>query len=205
MNTIAIQAELRPGTGKKAAKAVRKEGKIPGVIYGGKQNIHFATTFKEVKSLIYTGDFLLASVEVDGRTYRCIVKEVQFHPVREDIVHIDFLELVDGKAVKVEIPVRFKGVAEGVKLGGKLQQNLRRVKIKVKPENLVDALWADISHLGLGQSVRVRDLEVPEGIEVISAASIPIATIEIPRALRSASSKKEAEKAPAEAAAATEE
>ncbi len=204
MKTIAVQAELRPGTGKKAVKAIRKEGKIPGVIYGGQQNIHFATTFKELKDLIYTGDFLLASVKVDGQEYRCIVKDVQFHPVREDIVHIDFLELVDGKAVKLEVPVRFKGVAEGVKLGGKLQQNLRRVKIKVKPENLVDALWADISHLGLGQSVRVRDLEVPDGVEMLSAASIPIATIEIPRALRSATSKKEAEEAPAEAAA-TEE
>ncbi len=201
MNSVEVQAELRTGTGKKAAKAVRREGKIPGVIYGGPQQINFSTTFKEVKDLIYTGDFKLATVKVDGKAYRCIVKEVQFHPVREDIVHIDFLELVDGKAVKVEVPVRFKGVAEGVKLGGKLQQNLRRVKIKVKPEHLVDALWADISHLGLGQSVRVRDLEVPEGIEVMSSPSIPIATIEIPRALRSAASKKEtaaAQEAPAE-------
>ncbi len=205
MNTIDVQGALRQDLGKKATKAVRKEGKIPAVMYGGEEVLHFTTSFKDVKGLIYTSNFNLAQLHIDGKEYRCIVKEVQFHPVREDIVHIDFLRLVDDTPVKVEIPVRFKGIAEGVKLGGKLQQNLRRVKVKVMPQNLVSELWADVSHLGLGQSVRVRDLEVPEGMEILSAASIPIATIEIPRALRSAEAKQgaaateEAEEAPAEA------
>ncbi len=192
MNTIEVQGTLRQGLGKKAAKAVRREGKIPAVMYGGEEVVHFTTTYKEVKDLIYTADFNLAQLKIDGKEYRCIVKDVQFHPVREDIVHIDFLQLIDDTPVKVEIPVHFKGVAEGVKQGGKLQQNLRRVKVKVMPQHLVGDLWVDVTHLKMGQSVRVRDIEVPEGVEILSSMSIPVAIIEVPRALRSAAAKEAA-------------
>jgi len=201
MNTIEVQGALRQDLGKKATKAVRKEGKIPAVMYGGEDVLHFTTTYKDVKDLIYTADFNLARLKIDGKDYRCIVKDVQFHPVREDIVHIDFLQLIDDTAVKVEIPVHFKGVAEGVKQGGKLQQNLRRVKVKVMPQDLVSDLWVDVTHLKMGQSVRVRDIEVPEGVEILSAMSIPVAIIEVPRALRSAEAKEAAGEAAEEAVA----
>ena len=201
MNTIEVQGAVRQDLGKKATKAVRKEGKIPAVMYGGEDVLHFTTTYKDVKDLIYTADFNLARLKIDGKDYRCIVKDVQFHPVREDIVHIDFLQLIDDTAVKVEIPVHFKGVAEGVKQGGKLQQNLRRVKVKVMPQDLVSDLWVDVTHLKMGQSVRVRDIEVPEGVEILSAMSIPVAIIEVPRALRSAEAKEAAGEAAEEAVA----
>ncbi len=184
MQTIKVAGNARPAVGKKATKAIRNEGAIPCVIYGDAENIHFSTTHKDVKGLIYTPDFKVAEIEVDGATHRCILKDAQFHPVKESILHLDFLKLEDGKPVVLEIPVRFKGSSPGVKLGGALQQSLRRVKIRTTPENMVDELHGDISSLELGDAIRVRDLELPEGVVVTNAPAIPVATVIVPRALR---------------------
>lgn len=184
MQTIKVAGNARPAVGKKATKAVRNEGGIPCVIYGDAENIHFSTTHKDVKGLIYTPDFKVAEIEVDGATHKCILKDAQFHPVKETILHLDFLKLEDGKPVTLEVPVRFKGTSPGVKLGGALQQSLRRVKIRTTPEYMVDELQGDISDLNLGDAIRVRDLELPEGVVVTNAPAIPVATVEVPRALR---------------------
>jgi large subunit ribosomal protein L25 len=186
MNAVAIKGQLRETLGKKGAKSFRAASLIPAVLYGGDEVVHFAVSDKDIRPLVYTADFHLAKVEVNGNTYRCLVKDVQFHPVTDAILHVDFLRLIDGQPVKVEIPVRFSGVSPGVKAGGKLQQKVRRVKIKALPEHLVDELVIDISHLKLGQSIRVRDIPAKENIEILNSPGIPVATIEIPRALRSA-------------------
>ncbi|MEZ5042339.1 MAG: 50S ribosomal protein L25 [Saprospiraceae bacterium] len=186
MEIIAIKGQVRSDLGKKATKAVRKEGLVPCVMYGGKAVFHFAIDPSEVKTLIYSPDFRLVEIDIEGTKYKCIVKDAQFHPVYDTLVHLDFLRLVDGHKVNVEIPVSFHGSSPGIKLGGKLQQNLRRVKIKTTPEKLVGVLTLDISNLDLGQSIRVRDIDVVEGVEILSPPSTPVATIEIPRALRSA-------------------
>lgn len=198
MKTLEVKGTSRTELGTKAAKAIRREGEIPAVIYSNKEIKHFNTNEKEVRSLIYSPDFAVVQLDLDGTAYRCILKDVQFHPVSEEILHIDFLQLIDGTPVKVEIPVRFKGVSPGVKQGGKLMQTVRKVKIKTIPENLVDELKVDISGLNLGQSVRVRDIEVNKNIEIMSAPGIPLAIIEIPRALRSAAQAAEKEKLAAE-------
>ena len=186
METIAITGQSRAGLGKKPSKDLRNDGRIPCVLYGGQDVVHFSVTLNDVKNLIYTPDFRVANLNVDGKTYRCIVKDYQLHPLTSQLTHIDFLSLVDGQKVKLEVPVRTKGVSPGVKLGGKLQQKLRRVKVKTLPEEMVTELFIDISPLDLGQSLRVRDIQVPAGIELLNAPSIPVVTIEIPRALRSA-------------------
>lgn len=186
METIAITGQSRAGLGKKPSKDLRNDGRIPCVLYGGQDVVHFSVTLNDVKTLIYTPDFRVANLTVDGTTYRCIVKDYQLHPLTSALTHIDFLSLVDGQKVKLEVPVRTKGVSPGVKLGGKLQQKLRRVKVKTLPEEMVTELFIDISPLDLGQSLRVRDIQVPAGIELLNAPSIPVVTIEIPRALRSA-------------------
>ncbi|MBX2872081.1 MAG: 50S ribosomal protein L25 [Saprospiraceae bacterium] len=193
MEIVAIKGQVRTDVGKKASKAVRNEGRVPCVIYGSQDTLHFTIDPKQVKPLVYTPDFKLAEVELDGASHKCIIKDIQFHPVSDAIVHIDFLSLTEGHKLKVEIPVGFEGVSPGMKLGGKLQQNLRRVKIKTTPEHLVDKLILDVSHLELGQAVRVRDLKVSDDIEIISPLGTPIASVEIPRALRSATSAEEAE------------
>lgn len=186
MNTVSITAESRNDLGKKGTRALRAEGKIPCVLYGNGDPVHFAVNTKAVKSLVYTPDFKVAEVSINGGTQKAIVKAVQFHPVTEAIQHMDFLSMVDGTPIKVELPVRFRGVSPGVKSGGKLQQSMRRVKVKANPENLTEDLTVDIGNLQLGQAVRVRDLDIPEGIEIVSAEATPIATVIIPRALRSA-------------------
>lgn len=193
METIVISGELRAATGTKSAKQSRAEGTVPCVIYGGGDNISCTISPKSVRDLIYTPDFKLAEVTVDGTAYRCILKDAQFHPVTDNLVHLDFLKLIDGHPVKVEVPVRCVGASPGVKVGGKLQQKLRRIKIKTVPEKIVDHLTVDISSLELGQSVRVRDIAAPEGIQIMNPMANPVASVEIPRALRSAAAKAEAE------------
>ncbi|MEO1515531.1 MAG: 50S ribosomal protein L25 [Bacteroidota bacterium] len=193
MESIAISGTIRQALGKKGTKAVRNNAHVPCVIYGGENNIHFSAHKNDFRGIVYTPDFKLIKVELDGKTYTCVVKAIQWHPVTDEISHIDFLELTEGKKLKLEIPVRFKGAAPGVKEGGKMVQKMRRVKVKVAPASLVDAMYVDVSSMGLGQSVRVRDIIVEGDIEIVSSPGIPVASIEIPRALRSAEAAKAAE------------
>jgi len=185
MESIAISGNLRSELGKKSNKALRNNGDVPCVIYGGDQVIHFSSPQKAFKSLIYTPDFKLAEITVDGNSYQCILKDMQFHPVTDEILHLDFLRMIPGQKIKVEIPIKFKGEAPGVKEGGKLMQKVRRVMIKTTPDKVVDELFVDISGLLLGNSVRVKDIEITEGMEIMNSLGIPVASVETPRALRS--------------------
>lgn len=185
MNVVDINGEVREVKGKRELKKLRREGKIPCELYGGDDNIHFSLTLLEVKDLVYTSEFKLANVVVDGVEYRCILKDIQFHPVTDDILHIDFQELVADRKVKVEVPVRFVGSSPGIKNGGKLIQKVRKIKLKTTPEHLIDHVTLDISGVSLGQSVRVRDIEVDDRIQIMNNPGIPVASVEVPRALRS--------------------
>jgi large subunit ribosomal protein L25 len=186
MQTVSLKAEKRSTTGSADSKRLRDQNLIPAVMYGGDDVVHCTVNPKSLKSLVYTPDFKIAEVNIDGKVENCIVKDVQFHPVSDSILHIDFLKLIPKNTVKVDIPVKFKGVSPGVKAGGKLVQSLRKIPVKTTPEDLTDELFVDISKLELGQSVRVRDIVLPKGIEVLANGSIPVAIIEIPRALKSA-------------------
>ncbi len=189
MEKVIIKGTVRADVGKKATKADRNAGGVPCVLYGGDEVVHFTADTVQFKSLIYTPDFKVATIEVGGKTYDCILKAKQFHPVSEKLLHVDFLRLIEGTKVKLEVPIRFKGQSPGVKVGGKLLQKLRRVKLKTTPEHMISEVVVDISHLELGQSVRVRDIQVGEAVEIMNTGGIPIASIEIPRALRSAKGK----------------
>lgn len=189
MNTIAFSGKARSSSGKKASKAIRNEGGIPCILYGGETNVTFSVTPKDMKGLIYTPDFKVVELDLDGTVHKCILKDAQFHPVKENVLHADFLKLQEGRPVKLEVPIRFKGVSPGVKVGGKLQQTLRRAKIKTTPDKMVDTLFVDISTLNLGDSARVRDIDVPEGIEVMNSPGIPVISVVVPRALKSAAAE----------------
>jgi large subunit ribosomal protein L25 len=191
MKVIAVNGELRSDLGKKATKEIRRNERIPCVMYGGDEAKHFSVSFNDIRALIYTPDFKIAEISLDGSTHRAIVKDVQFHPVTDSIRHIDFLRLVEGHSIKLEVPIRFKGTSPGAKLGGKLMQKLRRVRIKTTPEYMIEEMVVDISGVNLGQSIRVRDIEPAENVEIMNNLSVPVATIEIPRALRSATSAAE--------------
>jgi large subunit ribosomal protein L25 len=191
MQTFTIDGNLRTEVGKKASKADRAAGRIPGVIYGGNnENIHFTTTLNAVRHLVYSPNFYKVIINVDGKSYETLLKDVQFHPTTEEILHIDFHMLIAGNKVTAEIPVKIVGSSEGVRVGGKLLVKVRKLKVKSYPEALKDFIEVDITPLKLGQSVKVKDLP-DQGFEIMNAPSIPIASIEIPRALRSAGAKAE--------------
>lgn len=203
METINIEGQSR-SIGSKSAKTTRREGKIPCVLYGQGGITHFSVTNNQVKGLVYTPDFKLAEIDVEGKKVRGILKDIQFHPVTDAIQHIDFLELINGVPVKVSLPLRTKGVSEGVKVGGKLIQQVRKVLVKTLPENLVDELYVDISSLELGQSARIRDIEVTENMQIMNPPATPVVMVEIPRALKSAQSQKDGDASAEESAEAAE-
>lgn len=193
MVTVTINGTLRSDFGKTAAKNFRKVGEFPCVLYGTGENVHFTTTINEVRDLVYTPEFKLAEINVEGKSYTCILKSLQFDPVTDSINHIDFQQLKSGHPVKVEVPIVFEGSSPGVRAGGKFIPKLRTVKIKATPEALVDNMVANISKLRLGQSLRVRDIAPNAGIEILNAAALPIATISIPRGLKIGADDEEVE------------
>lgn len=193
MKTIALTGTSRTDLGKKSTKALRNAGLVPCVLYGGEKNHHFSLTTKALRDLIYTDEFRTAEVELDGTKYSAIIKTVQFHPVTDAVQHVDLLELVEGQSVKAEIPIKLVGVAKGVKVGGVLMQKIRKVKIKTTPDKLSASIEVDVEHLMLGKSIRVREIKVEDGIEIMNSGGIPLASVEIPRALRSTEAKEEAE------------
>jgi len=190
MNSFALEGQTRETLGGKATKALRRDGRIPCVLYGVDENLHFSVTSKEVKNLVYTPKFNKVELSVSGNTHAAILKDMQFDPVTERLEHIDFLALQDDRKVTVEIPIEFTGLAEGVKEGGKLMPKLRRLKIKALPDDLIDKVEVDVTHVELGKSVKVSEVEL-ENVEIITSTGIPMASVEIPRALRSAQAGEE--------------
>ncbi len=192
MNVVNVKGQKREKLGTKYARAARKEGMVPCVVYGPDTLFHFVVPSLDLRDVIYTPEFSYVDIEVDGQTHRCILKEFVLHPVTDAILHVDFLVLKEGVPVKVEIPVSFNGPSKGEKLGGKLIQSVRKVKVKTTPDKLVNTLVVDIHNIGLGESARVKDIPAVEGMEIMMHPNIPLATIEIPRALKSAAAAEEA-------------
>jgi len=186
METIQVTGQVRTEINKKATKALRASGNIPCVMYGGSEVAHFAASPKAFKHAIYTPEFKLVEVDLGSRKAKCIIKDTQFHPVTDELVHIDLLELVPGQGFNASIPVSYEGVSPGVKTGGKLIKQLRRVKVRMTPESMVNTLAVDISNLELGFSVRVKELTAVEGVVVNDPPNAPIASVIVPRALKSA-------------------
>jgi len=187
MKTVDLKAEPRQNLGTSSARKLRKEGYVPGVLYDSKGLLkHFYVRKADIHRIVFSPEFNKIILHLDGQQYECILKDFDFHPIKDEVIHFDLQGLQPGVPVKVEIPVIFNGPSEGERLGGKLIQNVRKVKVKTIPERLVNVLSVDIHHVGLGESVRVKDLKVEEGMEVLMNPNIPLATVEIPRALKAA-------------------
>ena len=191
MKTITLEGTLRTDLGKKSTKALRNAGLVPCVVYGSGENVHFSAPAQSFRDLIYTTEYTIAEVSIKGETTKSIIKGVQFHPVNDSIMHVDFLELIDGRSFKTEIPIALVGQPEGVQIGGVLMQKIRKVKVKTTPEKLTASIEVDVAHLVLGKSVRIREIQVPEGVEIMNSGGIPVASVEVPRALRSSASEEE--------------
>ncbi|MGQ7869378.1 50S ribosomal protein L25/general stress protein Ctc [Sunxiuqinia sp. sy24] len=185
MKSIEIKGQLREGLGKKESKKLRNEGKVPCVLYGGDAPIHFVAEEGDFRSLIYTPNVYLIDLEIDGTVYKSIMQDVQFHPVNDQVLHVDFLKTAEDKPVKVEVPIKVEGYAKGMRSGGKLKTNLRRLRIKALPKDLPDTISIDITKLGLGDSFKVGQLEL-DNIEFLNGKSVPVVSIIITRAARAA-------------------
>jgi large subunit ribosomal protein L25 len=183
MKTVTIEGQLRTGTGKSAARQLRSQDLVPGVIYGGAKEVNFAATAVALKPFVYTSDFQKIEVKVDGKTYTCILKDLQFNKVTDKLTHIDLLELVEDKKVSATIPLKFTGAAAGVKAGGKLEIRLKSVKVKTLPKYLRENIEVDLTNLELNANIRVQDI-VADNIEIQNSPRIPIASVTMTRQLK---------------------
>jgi large subunit ribosomal protein L25 len=185
MQSVSLVGQRRTDLGKKASNDLRKSGSIPCTIYGGKENVNFSAPYNSFKNIIFTDKFMKVAIDVDGAQHEALVQSTQFHPVSDRITHIDFLELTPGKKIVVDIPVRVSGFAKGVQAGGKLEQKLKKIRVKVAVESMIDEIHLDITDLDMGKSIKVKDLNY-DGIEMLTAANNPVVAISIPRAARGA-------------------
>ena len=203
MKTITIEGQLRTESGKKATRQLRSQKMVPGVIYGGSNEINFSAPATAFKDIVYTPEFLLANIAIDGKTYRCILKDLQFHKVTDQLLHVDFLELVENKKVIATLPLHYLGTPAGVKAGGKLVTKMKSIKVKTLPKYLKEHIDVNIDDLELNENIRVEDI-VAENMEVLNSPRIPIASVTMTRQLKQEESvaPKAAEAAPAAAATA---
>ena len=193
MKTITIEGQLRTEMGKKATRQLRSQELVPGVIYGGAHEVNFAASAKAVKPIVYTPEFMQADVQVDGKTYTCILKDLQFDKVTDELLHIDFLELVADKKVVATLPLHLTGVPAGVKGGGKLVVKMKSLKVKALPKDLKESIELDISKLELNENIRVEDVK-EKNMEILNSPRIPIASIVMTRQLKQEESKDEKKK-----------
>lgn len=213
MKTYDLKAAPRTELGKKSVKALRKEGKIPAVLNGGKiVELPFNGTLKDgekivaidekrglittdlvvaaddVRKLIYSPDIFEINLEINGETRKAVLKDLQFQPVKDDVLHIDFLEVLPEKPIVMEVPVQIEGHAEGVKAGGKLTLSMRKLKVKAPYTDIPERLVVNVDNLGLGKSLAVGDLHF-EGLELMNAKNAVVCAVQLTRAARGAAAK----------------
>jgi len=182
MKQVSLSGSPRENVGKKDAKKHRKEGNIPCVLYGGKEQIHFVASDKAFRKLIFTPEVYIVNLEISGKTYNTIIQDVQYHPVTDNILHVDFLEIHPEKPVNIGVPVKIIGTAPGVLKGGKLILKTRKLKIQTLMQNLPDEITVSIDPLDIGDSVKVKDLAV-ENITFMDSPNTIIVGVRAARVL----------------------
>jgi len=180
MKSVSISAAKRVDLGKKEAKLSRAAGNVPCVMYGGKTNQHFTVKENALNNLVYTPKVYSVAIDIEGTTINALIKDIQFHPVTDRILHIDFIELVPGQEVNTFIPVVFEGSSIGVRNGGKLRTTLRKLSVRATPENLPDNVTLDISEMTIGEKVYVRDIEA-SNFDILTAGSAVIVSVKTAR------------------------
>lgn len=185
MKTFELKGAVRTDLGKKASKAERVSDNVPCVLYGGAANVHFTTAVSDLRKLVYSPDVFVVDLDIDGSKCKAIMKALQFHPVTDKVLHIDFMELNDKKPVVVEIPVKLEGLAEGVKAGGKLALEMRKLKVKGLYTQIPEQIVIDVTALDLGKSIQVAAVKV-ENLEILNAKNAVVCQVKLTRAARGA-------------------
>ncbi len=188
MKQISINGVGRTELGKKAAKHYRKNEEVPCVLYGEKRDengnpvaIHFTVKYNELSKLVFTPHIYLIDITIDGVDHKAVLREVQFHPVKDTILHVDFYEVHPEKPIIMAVPIATQGLAEGVRAGGKLTSQVRKLKVRALYEQIPEKLTIDVSHLGLAQSIKVGDLHF-EGLEIVTPKEVVVVAVKMTRA-----------------------
>ncbi|MDE6464608.1 MAG: 50S ribosomal protein L25/general stress protein Ctc [Muribaculaceae bacterium] len=185
MQVFKLTASPRTGLGKKATKALRSEDKIPVVLNSGAVAEHLVVDNDAVRKLVYTPDVYAIELEVEGKKRMAILKDIQFHPVKDTILHMDLLEVNETKPVVIEVPVKLEGHAEGVKAGGKLTLSMKKLKVRAPYTEVPERVVINVDNLGLGKSLAVGDLHF-DGFELVNAKNAVVCAVQLTRAARGA-------------------
>lgn len=190
METIGIKGSPRENFGKKESNQLRKAGQVPCVLYGGAENVHFCVDVADLKPLLYTPQSYIVEFDIEGKKEMGVMREVQYHPVKDHVLHIDFYRIIPGKPVAIDVPVKLTGVSEGVKMGGKLSLSKRKLRVSALPENLPDFIEIDVTNLMLGKSVFVGDLQY-DRLTILTPSSTAVCAVRMTRAARGAAAAAE--------------
>ena len=183
MKSIEIKASLRNEFGKKGSQAIRKTDSVPCVLYGQGENLHFTVTNDSLRNLVYSPDIYLVNLDIEGKKVKAIMKDIQFHPVKDNILHIDFYQIDEVKPIVMEVPVALEGLAEGVKAGGKLTLQMRKIKVKALFNDIPEKLVINVSSLGLGKTIQVGQLSF-ENLELLTAKEAVVCAVKLTRVAR---------------------
>ncbi len=185
MKTVSLSGTPRAYVGKKDAKKLRREGKVPCVIYGGKEQKHFFLDQKDFKKIIFTPEVFIVKIDLEGTTYETILQDIQYHPVSDLVLHADFLELTPGRAVTLAIPVQLEGTAPGVVKGGKLHLKLRKLRLRGLVEDMPEHVVLDITPLDIGKSIKVKDINIDK-IQFLDPENAVVVSVKAARGLTAA-------------------
>ena len=185
MKAVFMSGSSRSNVGKKDAKALRVEGLVPCVLYGGDSQIHFSVNETQFKPLLFTPDVHTVDLEIDGKSYKAVLQDIQYHNMKDNVLHADFLQLHESKPVIIQIPVRTSGNSAGVRAGGKLVTKLRKLKVRALLSDLPDFINIDITPLEIGMGVKVREVNVP-GLTLLDAQNVDVVAVTATRASRQA-------------------
>jgi len=185
MKTLEMKASLRGELGKKDAKTVRKSDAVPGVLYGSSEAVHFQVTNSELRPLVYSPEIFIVNLNIDGKTTKVILKDIQFHPVKDSILHVDFYEVSEKKPIIIEVPIKLEGLAEGVKAGGKLSLEMRKIRVKGLYKNIPECLTINVEKLGLGKTIQIGELSFDK-LDIQNPKDAVVVAVKLTRAARGA-------------------
>ncbi len=196
MKEIALKGTTRTETGKKATKELRKQNLIPCNLYGEAKDGNgkpvaesFILPFTEIRKAVYTPDVLVCTIDIDGKEHKAVIKELQFHPVTDAILHADFLEVNETKPITIGIPVNLVGHAQGVRDGGRMSLSIRKIAVKAPYKNIPEKLDVDVTNLKIGKSIKVGELSY-EGIEIATSKEVIVCSVKMTRAAAAAAAEK---------------
>jgi len=197
MKEISVSGQKRATTGKKAAKELRKEGLVPCNLYGEKKGekglpeaLSFAISAAQLRKVVYTPHVYVVNISIDGEAHKAVIKELQFHPTTDALLHVDFFEVNDTKPITIGIPVKLNGLAKGVREGGKLSQAVRQLNVTAPYKQIPEVLDIDVTNLNLGKAIKVAELSFP-GLEIATPAQVVVCSVKATRASRSAAAAEE--------------